>query len=173
MIYKNNNASTITLYGEAADDFLRSVGVELYEEHVVIGENTFLGADGEAILNENGIFLYEDHIILEGQEADAYRARKAKEENENNPLNDKHNRRFTAKYGNFPSDKYFNSPEYKKVEKEISNRFDKVLDGGDTKNYTNAIKYSTHAALALERKNRRRPPKQYKENTIFESIELI
>lgn len=68
MIYSINN-EPITLYGEAADKFLESIGVELYEGYVVIDENTFLGADGEAILNENGIHLYEDHIVLEGNYA--------------------------------------------------------------------------------------------------------
>ena len=77
MIYSINKS--ITLYSEAADKFLESVGVELYEDHVVIGEDAYLGADGEAILNENGIFLYEDGIVLEGKQAEEYKARKAED----------------------------------------------------------------------------------------------
>lgn len=82
MIYSINKS--ITLYGEAADDFLDSVGVELYEEHVVIGENVYIGADGEAILNENGVYLYKDHIVLEGQQAEEHLKKQMDDYNKNN-----------------------------------------------------------------------------------------
>lgn len=96
MIYKN--ANNITLYGEAVDDFLKSCGIELYSDCVVIGENTFSCEDGEAILNENGVFLYEDGIVLEGQQADDYRARKAKEIRDNKKIDiDRKERRYGYK----------------------------------------------------------------------------
>ena len=69
----------ITLYGQDADNFLESYGIELYEDSIVIGESMFDGYDGECLLNENGIFLFEDCIVLEGEQAEAYKARKAKE----------------------------------------------------------------------------------------------
>jgi hypothetical protein len=118
----------------------------------------------------NGIL--ESTVLTEGQQAEEYKARKTKEAEKNNPLNNEHDKRFTAKYGSFPSDKYDNSPGTKKVEKEISKRMFKAMDDGNMKNYINAVKHSTHAADATER-HMRRHPEQYKEGTIFESVEFI
>lgn len=70
----------VALFGQDADEFLESVEVALYEDAVAIGENLYDGADAEAFLAENGIHLYEDHIVLEGQQAEEYKARKKKEE---------------------------------------------------------------------------------------------
>ena len=116
------------------------------------------------------------YSVNEGQQAEEYKARKAKESEENDVLsNPQHVRRFTAKYGEFPSDKYDNSPGTKRVEKEINRRMDKVFDDmndHNMKSYTNAIKYSTHAADAANR-HIRRHPEQYKEGTIFESVKFI
>ena len=72
------NEST-KLYGQDADEFLESMDICLYDDCLSIGEYVFNGINGNAILNENGIFLYEECIILEGQQAEEYKARKAKE----------------------------------------------------------------------------------------------
>ena len=84
MIYSvNESANTYTesmaLFGYDADEFLESVEVALYEDSVAIGENVYDGAEAEAFLAENGIHLYDDHIVLEGKQAEEYKARKAKE----------------------------------------------------------------------------------------------
>lgn len=83
MIYSKNNtesySESIALFGEEADAMLEFVGVALYESTIVIGENTYDGSEAEAFLAENGIHLYEDHIVLEGKQAEEYKARKAKE----------------------------------------------------------------------------------------------
>lgn len=82
MIYKNPNSSfneSISLFGVDADEFLESISVELYSDHITINEMPMDGCTGENILAENGIFLYEDGIVLEGEQAEEYKARKAKE----------------------------------------------------------------------------------------------
>ena len=86
MIYSINESTNtyieaVALFGKDADEFLESVEVALYEDTVAIGENVYDGADAEEFLAENGIFLYEDHIVLEGQQAEEYKARKEHEKN--------------------------------------------------------------------------------------------
>lgn len=113
MIYSVNestmvNTDKIALFGEEADNFLESVGVTLYENTIAIGENEYNGSDAEAFLNENGITLYEDHIVLEGQQAEEYKARKAKEKADQKAKEDE---RFVRRYAptgiftGYPGDK--------------------------------------------------------------------
>lgn len=78
MIYNNS----IILTEADADEFLESVGVELFENHATINGEAYSGPDAEFILEENGIFLYEDCIVIEGQQAEEYKKRKAKEAEE-------------------------------------------------------------------------------------------
>ena len=77
-IYKQN-IDPIALTEVDADAFLESVGVELYKDSIAIDGTLYEGAYGEEVLAENGIFLYEDGIVLEGKQAEEYKARKAKE----------------------------------------------------------------------------------------------
>ena len=72
MIYNHS----IALTEADADEFLESVGVELYENYAVINNQLIPGHDAESILEAYDIFLYDDHIVLEGQQAEEYLARK-------------------------------------------------------------------------------------------------
>ena len=78
MIYSPNNRPLV-LVEAAADSFLESVGVKLYDNEISINGTLYEGSYGESILADNGIFLYEDGIVLEGEQAEDYKARKAKE----------------------------------------------------------------------------------------------
>lgn len=60
----------VRLYGEAAINFLESIGVELFESTLSIDDVVYDGSYGEQILAENGVHLYEDGIIIEGKMAD-------------------------------------------------------------------------------------------------------
>ena len=76
MIYSNN--SSVKLYGEVADNFLESVGVSIFDDgDIAIGESIFDLSTGCDILEENGVILCEDCIVLEGKQAEEYKARKA------------------------------------------------------------------------------------------------
>lgn len=81
MIYSPNNNEPLVLVEAAADSFLESVGVKLYDDEISINGTLYEGVYGESILAENGIFLYEDGIVLEGEYAEKYRERKEEEEN--------------------------------------------------------------------------------------------
>ena len=53
------------------------------------------GITGQNILAENGITLNEDHIVLEGEQAEEYKARKAAEKKKNDEDNEqKYQKRF-------------------------------------------------------------------------------
>lgn len=69
----------IVLTEEDADEFLESIGVELYNDHMAIGEFTVSGIEGQNILEENGIFLYENCIMLDEINAKEYLDKKQKE----------------------------------------------------------------------------------------------
>ena len=78
MIYCNN--SSVKLYGEVADNFLEEVGVGIFDDgDITIGESIFDLSTGCDILEESGIVLCEDCIVLEGKQAEEYKARKAAE----------------------------------------------------------------------------------------------
>ena len=77
MIYRANN-NPLVLTEDTADAFLESVGVRLFEDEISINGTLYEGSYGESILEANGIFLYDDGIVLEGEQAEQYKARKAK-----------------------------------------------------------------------------------------------
>ena len=79
MIYSVNNNEPLVLVEAAADEFLEAVGVELFDDEISINGTLYEGSYGEEILAENGIFLYEDGIVLEGKQAEEYKAKRAKE----------------------------------------------------------------------------------------------
>ena len=89
MIYSINN-EPLVLTEDAADAFLESVGVELYDDEISINGTLYEGSYGESILESNGIFLYEDGIVLEGKQAEEYKARKAKEKEDRDIEHDKY-----------------------------------------------------------------------------------
>ena len=92
MIYSVNNEHLV-LVEAAADSFLESVGVKLYDNEISINGTLYEGTYGESILAENGIFLYEDGIVLEGKQAEEYKARKAAEKKAETDAEDERNRR--------------------------------------------------------------------------------
>lgn len=61
MIYNES----IILTEADADEFLESVGIELFENHVSIQGDTYSAIDGQSILKENGIILCENCIIIQ------------------------------------------------------------------------------------------------------------
>lgn len=78
-----------------ADEFLEFVGVELFENHIMINGQHYSGSNGEAILESNGIFLYEDHILVEGQQADEYyKARRERAKEEDQKWEDQYQKRY-------------------------------------------------------------------------------
>lgn len=93
MIYGNNGATStpVKLYGAVADNFLESVGVSIFDDgDIAIGESVFDLETGCDILEENGVILCEDCIVLEGKQAEEYKARKAKEREEEAKKYDKY-----------------------------------------------------------------------------------
>lgn len=82
MIYGNNGTTStpVRLYGAVADNFLESVGVSIFNDgDIAIGESIFDLDTACDILEESGVILCEDCIVLEGKQAEEYKARKAKE----------------------------------------------------------------------------------------------
>lgn len=134
MIYSVNN-EPLVLTETDADNFLESVGIELFETTLSINGVMYNGTYGESILAENGIFLYEDGIVLEGPEADKYRARKAEERQfakiKDEFLKNNHRRRVNANSDHASLDR----ATYK-VASELSNRHNSAADA-----YQKAIKY--------------------------------
>ena len=107
MIYSTNN-EPLVLIEDAADSFLESVGVRLFEDEISINGVMYEGSYGESILEENGIFLYEDGIVLEGEQAEEYKARKAKEKADAEEAESNRNKRRYSKnsgYGMFHKSK--------------------------------------------------------------------
>ena len=90
MIYSPNNNEPLVLVEAAADEFLEAVGVKLFDDEISIDGTLYEGSYGESILEANGIFLYEDGIVLEGKQAEEYKARKAKEKEEEAKKYDKY-----------------------------------------------------------------------------------
>lgn len=199
MIYSVNN-KPLVLTEDAADEFLESIGVELFEDEISINGTLYEGAYGESILEANGIFLYEDGIVLEGEEAEKYKARKEKEEIDDykkhkNYQKNATRRRDTGSYvmSNMnPNYKNrYSDPNYKKtlrsdsarskkvdaiIDKELSRR-KQITVGSDgkydqRKSYARLNKNKDSAANTLNR-HMRRHPEQYMESTIFSDIEII
>ena len=155
----------IKLYGEAADDFLY----------------------------ESGITLYEDCIVLEGEQAEEYKRRKAEEKarKEKEEEERDHRRYDNDRYGN----KYTSSnPNYKKIIRDALNGDDKASDRWDemrtnddrrmddaaykaNKQYYNGSRpmnsKENRYAIDATNKHMRRHPEQYKESSIFDGVEFV
>ena len=70
--------------GANADRFLYECGISAYDDHIILelesGDFITLNTeDSIRFLSENSISLYEDYIVLEGEQAEAYKKRKAEE----------------------------------------------------------------------------------------------
>lgn len=201
MIYGNNGATStpVRLYGEVADNFLESVGVSIFDDgDIAIGESVYDTETACDILEESGIVLCEDCIVLEGKQAEEYKARKAKEKaDRDSVLNKQALRRYPSPANNWEDNygnKYTKSPTTKKLVKAGLNGDDAALDKWATR-YTDDQRRMSKAsfignkdyysgkrkmneeenARANDAVNRhmRRHPKQYKESTIFSDIEII
>ena len=87
MIY--NIGSTIELVGQEADNFLEDSGITICDDEIIIEDAVVEFDAAIEHLAENGISLYKDCIILEGEALEKYKARKAKEREENIEKEDK------------------------------------------------------------------------------------
>lgn len=202
MIYRANN-NPLVLTEDAADAFLESVGVKLYEDEISINGTLYEGAYGESILEANGIFLYEDGIVLEGKTKEEYEREKAEkrasaeEENHRDFLNAdrraqrtsssatalKHAKAKGAKgeekwniYDQHDKGKYgYNSASYSD---KVSDMVVKRLHDGKplTAHQANRLKDSWNRKKRGETKKERRKmygKKSTNESTIFSDIEII
>lgn len=200
MIYNN---SSVKLYGEVADNFLESVGVNIFDDgDIAIGESIYDLSTGCDILEENGVILCEDCIVLEGKQAEEYKARKAKEKEDRERERVIGSPREFNKYAsrkNDPqhADSYrFATDTIDKRKRAYYDASDKMANYGNLtrnrmdnvstkrhrelvndaiskgKHYTNAMN-QTHVIADTYGRHKRRHPKQYKESTIFSNIEII
>lgn len=150
MIYSPNNNEPLVLVEADADSFLESVGVKLYDNEISINGTLYEGSYGESILAENGIFLYEDGIVLEGKQAEEYKARKAKERVDKNKTElDRANHRYApvgswdnknGGYKNAPTgwkNRKGLNPNYSSTgadkEEKMHNRADRILNKDEYK----------------------------------------
>ena len=78
MIYSRQ----IRLEGQEADNFLEASGITICDDEIIIEDAVVEFDAAIEHLAKNGISLYEDCIILEGKQAEEYKARKAKEKDE-------------------------------------------------------------------------------------------
>ena len=144
------------------------------------------------------------YSINEGQQAEEYKARKAKEaEDKKTSEDDRWKTRYAGDKGEFVGRKFGannpNSKDIRKRNREYWNNVSDINAPDNTKEYEKTINddYKRHDAswrasnkmvrtgkippfnpdekVIADTKNRhmRRHPKQYKEGTIFESVELI
>lgn len=197
MIYGNNNS--VRLYGKVADNFLESVGVSIFDDgDIAIGESIYDLSTACDILEENGVILCEDCIVLEGKQAEEYKARKAKEKDDHDSaLNKQALRRYPSPANNWEDNygnKYKKSPTTKKLAKAALNGDDAAMDKWDDRYRDDQRRMSKASSIgnkdyysgkrkmngeenarANDAINRhiRRHPKQYKESTIFSDIEII
>ena len=134
MIYSVNN-EPLVLTEDAADEFLESVGVELFEDEIGIDGTLYEGSYGEEILAEHGIFLYEDGIVLEGKQAEEYKARKAKEKADREDAEDAHKTRRYALTGSKGDTIRFGTPTgAKKTYNPFINKKDTFYRGNGNRN---------------------------------------
>ena len=188
MIYGNN--SSIKLYGEVADNFLESVGVSIFDDgDIAIGESIYDLSTACDILEENGVILCEDCVVLEGKQAEEYKARKAKE------LGEKFTNDYerTIRRGHVNRMRGKDSDAKSRVQKahiivdnEDKRRYEALEKARNSdysqdyqKNLANARQHFNNMAGKLSSasdavdRHMRRHPKQYKESTIFSDIEII
>ena len=192
MIYGNNVATSapIRLYGVVADNFLESVGVSIFDDgDIAIGESIYDLSTACDILEESGIVLCEDCIVLEGKQAEEYKARKAKELGEKSTsdyeriIRRGHVNRMRGKDSDVKSRV---RKAHNMVDNEDKRRYEALEKARNSdynrdyqKNLANARKHFNNmagkvssASDAVDR-HMRRHPKQYKESTIFSDIEII
>ena len=151
-IYKQN-IDPIALTEVDADAFLESVGVELYKDSIAIDGTLYEGAYGEEVLAENGIFLYEDGIVLEGEQAEAYKARKKKEADDaKNAEALRYNKRLDniTKHGAARWDE--REKALKRRNAEAHRRLDRA-DKMERKYYTHASKLNPDSTLSKKLRN--------------------
>ena len=165
-----NITKPITLTEGAADAFLESVGVELFEDSIAIEGTLYEGTYGESILEANGIFLYEDGIVLEGKQARDYKIRKEDE------ILDRSRKDYAAtlKYDRMEEDKWSKDPNGKKairiVDGELSKRG--ILD--KCKQYYNTLRPDAiKSTMRHDRKQAKKYTKPKNESTIFSNIKLM
>ena len=176
MIYSNNDnirTESVALFGNDADELLEFLDIELGESTIAIGENVYNGAEAERFLNENGIMLYEDHIVLEGKQAEEYKARKAAEKqkkwDDNAHLYDKEEKRFddtgythaAFKHADGKGLKYFDN------EKDREETIKMLKSGGEGKMYQNHVGTSFPNKLANKEYKRRRDNGEFVTNHTF------
>lgn len=155
----------IKLYGEAADDFLY----------------------------ESGITLYEDCIVLEGEQAEEYKRRKAEEKaKKEKEEEERYNRRYDD--DKFGLKNTYSNPTYKKLVKDGLNGDDDALKrswkmrADDDRRMDNAAyiankqyyngsrprnEKENNYAIDATNKRMRRHPEQYKESSIFDGVEFV
>ena len=164
MIYKNNPC--IKLFGEEADIFLA----------------------------ESGITLYEDCIVLEGEQAEAYKARKeAEEKSKWKKEHDRQNGPRSTDTTSGPNTREYNNAKNSRSREEFEAKqrsAEKVRDEADRRwkaawdhrnddkdynhNYEN-LQYHGQRSDAADaiRRHERRHPKTYKESSIFDNLKFI
>ena len=156
MIYGNNNS--VRLYGKVADNFLESVGVSIFDDgDIAIGESIFDLSTACDILEENGVILCEDCIVLEGEQAEEYKARKAKEKADAKKAYDERNKPNKYQYGTTKGDKYpgYNNHSHKDIDRSlkademISRTRDRYF--GDSKKHNKNVRDAIHRLEDLER----------------------
>ena len=199
MIYGNNNS--VKLYGEVADNFLESVGVGIFDDgDIAIGESIFDLSTGCDILEENGIVLCEDCIVLEGKQAEEYKARKAKEKADAEKVKgdelkfDSENNKYMygTKIGkNYPRRKVSRDDARgdllrmntarnieNKAYRDYQDKYDKDHNPNHLRRSVDVDTIATHRSIMRNLKNQDRIAKSKKStvqhnSTIFSDIEII
>lgn len=195
MIY--NIGSTIELVGQEADNFLEASGITICDDEIIIEDAVVEFNAAIEHLAENGISLYEDCIILEGKQAEEYKARKAKEKEDRDKQDleeknkyetrrlvagMKHPKRVDGKL-TVPKEDYLrHRAAVSSVNNEFNNRerkYDQSRSMQDLENFGNLANNMAKARDAQNRHMRRNfhyYEKKYgskSESTIFDSVELI
>lgn len=123
MIY--NIGSTIELVGQEADNFLEASGITIRDDEIIIEDAVVEFDAAIEHLAENGISLYEDCIILEGKQAEEYKARKKKEQMDTYKKDrDREKRRTLA--GNKDRGVYWTGSDFRLGSKDDDTRNKKV-----------------------------------------------
>lgn len=185
MIYSRQ----IRLEGQEADNFLEASGITICDDEIIIEDAVVEFDAAIEHLAENGISLYEDCIILEGKQAEEYKARKAKERQEDAKKYDyKHRRLFKISQGEdydkahtmYQTDA---DKRYDKFHKSV----DAFIDNKDPSKHNKLHKqaemdrsnYFNHSSTSIPdiMRHNRRQSKKYRdksknESTIFDSVEL-
>ena len=150
MIYSPNNKPLVLVEADA-DAFLESVGVKLYDNEISINGTLYEGSYGESILAENGIFLYEDGIVLEGKQADEYKARKKKEQMDIDKKDrDREKRRTLA--GNKDRGVYWTGSDFRLGSKDDDARSKKVDEMIDKERDSRSYEHKRAFDIAYNKK---------------------